>query len=187
MPWRFGEAVQAASLEPNGTGAPFLPGMKRWFRKARNPYATTKLTTILGSKFGYRNDTDRRSAAAEFPRVPADCGMPGLEPGARESRLSCGVAAEQICHSHVVGRVPGFDGSRRPGVTRRANSKRRRHCRSIDHGPSRILERCVVKDVELVTPGDIATSRDVYKEGFEKCAAKINAIRTHAQARAAVR
>jgi len=44
----------------------------------------------------------------------------------------------------------------------------------------------VVKDVALTSTGDIVTSRGVYKEGFEKCAAKIDAIRRHdAEARAA--
>jgi len=52
----------------------------------------------------------------------------------------------------------------------------------IDAG---LLERCVVKDVELVSTGDIFASRGIYKEGFEKCAAKIDAIRAHdAEARA---
>jgi len=44
----------------------------------------------------------------------------------------------------------------------------------------------VVKDVALTSTGDIVTSRGVYKEGFEKCAAKIDAIRRHdSEARAA--
>lgn len=52
--------------------------------------------------------------------------------------------------------------------------------------PAGLLERCVVKDVALTSTGDIVTSRGVYKEGFGKCAAKIDAIRDHdAQARAA--
>lgn len=51
--------------------------------------------------------------------------------------------------------------------------------------PAGLLERCVVKDVELASTGDIVTSRGIYKEGFEKCAAKIDAIRAHdAEARA---
>ncbi len=43
----------------------------------------------------------------------------------------------------------------------------------------------MVKDVELAATGDIVTSRGIYKEGFEKCAAKVDAIRAHdANARA---
>ncbi|WP_395391532.1 hypothetical protein WBP07_12820 [Novosphingobium sp. BL-8A] len=36
-----------------------------------------------------------------------------------------------------------------------------------------------MRDVELVTTGDIVTSRNLYKDGFEKCAAKVDAIRDH--------
>ncbi|TCM36918.1 hypothetical protein [Novosphingobium sp. ST904] len=43
----------------------------------------------------------------------------------------------------------------------------------------------MVKDVPLETTADVFTSRGIYKEGFEKCAAKIDAIREHdAKARA---
>jgi hypothetical protein len=41
------------------------------------------------------------------------------------------------------------------------------------------MARCTVKDVPLETTGDIFTSRGIYKEGVEKCAAKIDAIRDH--------
>jgi hypothetical protein len=41
------------------------------------------------------------------------------------------------------------------------------------------MTRCVVKDVEMLTTGDIVTSRNLYKDGFEKCAAKVDAIREH--------
>jgi len=48
------------------------------------------------------------------------------------------------------------------------------------------MTRCVVQDVALVATGDIVESRARYKDGFEKCAAKVDAIREHdAQARAA--
>lgn len=51
--------------------------------------------------------------------------------------------------------------------------------------PAGLMERCTVKDVKLVTTGDLVASRDAYIEGFEKCAAKIDAIRAHdAEARA---
>lgn len=54
--------------------------------------------------------------------------------------------------------------------------------------PAGLMERCVVRDVALDTTGDIVTSRNLYKDGFEKCAAKVDAIRKHdAAARAAVR
>lgn len=48
------------------------------------------------------------------------------------------------------------------------------------------MERCVVRDVELNTTGDLVTSRNIYKKGFEVCAARVEAIRKHdAEARAA--
>lgn len=31
----------------------------------------------------------------------------------------------------------------------------------------------------MVTTGDIVTSRGIYKDGFEKCAAKLDAIRAY--------
>lgn len=53
--------------------------------------------------------------------------------------------------------------------------------------PAGLMERCVVRDVELETTGDIVVSRNRYKDGFERCAAKVDAIRAHdAKARAAV-
>lgn len=48
--------------------------------------------------------------------------------------------------------------------------------RGVDAG---LLEQCVVRDVELDSTGDIVTSLGIYKAGFEKCAAKIDAIRDH--------
>lgn len=45
--------------------------------------------------------------------------------------------------------------------------------------PAGIMERCVVHDVPLVTTGDIVESRRRYKEGFETCAARVDAIRAH--------
>lgn len=45
--------------------------------------------------------------------------------------------------------------------------------------PAGLMTRCVVKDVEMLTTGDIVTSRNLYKDGFEKCAAKVDAIREH--------
>ncbi|MBO9724298.1 MAG: hypothetical protein J7530_07985 [Novosphingobium sp.] len=41
------------------------------------------------------------------------------------------------------------------------------------------MARCTVTDVPLETTADIVTSRGIYKEGFEKCAAKVDAIREH--------
>ncbi|WP_231957952.1 Rz1-like lysis system protein LysC [Novosphingobium resinovorum] len=56
---------------------------------------------------------------------------------------------------------------------------------AYDGIPAGLMERCTVKDVDLVTTGDIVTSRNAYKDGFEKCAAKVEAIRAHdAEARA---
>lgn len=52
--------------------------------------------------------------------------------------------------------------------------------------PAGLMARCTVKDVNLVTTGDIVTSRNLYKDGFEKCAAKVDAIREH-DAKARVR
>lgn len=53
--------------------------------------------------------------------------------------------------------------------------------------PAALMERCVVRDVELNTTGDLVVSRNLWKRGFEICAARIDSIRAHdAQARAAV-
>jgi hypothetical protein len=41
------------------------------------------------------------------------------------------------------------------------------------------MSLCTVNNVDMVTTGDIATSRKSYKEGFEKCAAEVDAIREH--------
>ena len=51
--------------------------------------------------------------------------------------------------------------------------------------PAGLTEPCVVHDVPLETVGDLVVSRERYKAGFEKCAAKVDAIREHdAEARA---
>lgn len=53
--------------------------------------------------------------------------------------------------------------------------------------PASLMERCVVRDVELNTTGDLVVSRNIYKKGFEICRARIDAIRDYdAKARAAV-
>ncbi|NIJ37931.1 hypothetical protein FHR22_002634 [Sphingopyxis panaciterrae] len=52
--------------------------------------------------------------------------------------------------------------------------------------PAEMLAPCVVQDVQLVTTGDIVVSRNRYVEAFQKCAAKVDAIRKHdAEARVA--
>ena len=52
--------------------------------------------------------------------------------------------------------------------------------------PAVMLAPCVVQDVQLNTTGDIVVSRQRYVEAFDKCAAKVDAIRKHdADARAA--
>jgi len=54
--------------------------------------------------------------------------------------------------------------------------------------PAGLMERCAVRDVAINTAGDLVLSRNLYKEGFEKCAARVDAIRKHdAEARAAVK
>ncbi len=45
--------------------------------------------------------------------------------------------------------------------------------------PAGMMERCIVRDVPLETTGDIVESRRRYKEGFETCAARVDAIREH--------
>lgn len=45
--------------------------------------------------------------------------------------------------------------------------------------PAAFLAPCIVHDVQLTTTGDLVTSRNRYKEAFEKCAAKVDAIRKH--------
>lgn len=53
--------------------------------------------------------------------------------------------------------------------------------------PAALMARCVVQDITMDTVGDVVTSRARYKEAFERCAAKVDAIRAHdAQASAAV-
>lgn len=53
--------------------------------------------------------------------------------------------------------------------------------------PAALMERCVVRDVALNTTGDLVVSRNIYKKGFEICAARVDAIRKFdAKARAAV-
>lgn len=47
------------------------------------------------------------------------------------------------------------------------------------------MARCVVRDVELNTTGDLVVSLNI-KEGFELCSANVDAIRKHdAEARGA--
>jgi hypothetical protein len=45
--------------------------------------------------------------------------------------------------------------------------------------PAGMTEPCVVHDVPLDTVGALVVSRNRYKAGFEKCAAKVEAIREH--------
>lgn len=45
--------------------------------------------------------------------------------------------------------------------------------------PAGLMPRCTVEDIPLKTTADIVTSRGIYKEGFEKCAATVDAIRAH--------
>lgn len=52
--------------------------------------------------------------------------------------------------------------------------------------PAGLLERCIVRDIEINTTGDIVVSRGIYVEAFNKCAARVDAIRDFdAKARAA--
>jgi len=54
--------------------------------------------------------------------------------------------------------------------------------------PAGLMERCAVRDVAINTAGDLVLSRNLYKEGFEKCSARVDAIRKHdADARAGVK
>jgi hypothetical protein len=51
--------------------------------------------------------------------------------------------------------------------------------------PAGLMERCTVQDVQQETVASIIESRGIYIKAFNKCAAKIDAIRDHdAQARA---
>ncbi|GEM_PF-3115981 len=43
------------------------------------------------------------------------------------------------------------------------------------------MEPCTVDDIRLVTAADIIASRQIYVEAFQKCAARIVAIRQHDQ------
>ena len=45
--------------------------------------------------------------------------------------------------------------------------------------PAGLMARRTVKDVPLTTTADILTRRGIYMEGFEKCAAEVDAIRDH--------
>ena len=50
------------------------------------------------------------------------------------------------------------------------------------------MARCIVQDVALDTVADLVVSRNRWKEGHERCAAKIDAIRKHdAEMRAAAK
>lgn len=41
------------------------------------------------------------------------------------------------------------------------------------------MERCIVQDIALDTVADLVVSRQRWKEGHERCAAKVDAIRKH--------
>ena len=45
--------------------------------------------------------------------------------------------------------------------------------------PQGLLARCVVHDIELAMVGDVVKSRDLWIAGHRKCAAQIDAIRSH--------
>ena len=52
--------------------------------------------------------------------------------------------------------------------------------------PAGLMAPCVVADIALDTVGDLIASRELYKAGFEACAAKVDAIRKYdAEARVA--
>ena len=54
--------------------------------------------------------------------------------------------------------------------------------------PASLMERCIVNDVALDTVADLVISRNRWKEGHERCAARIDAIRKHdAEMRAAAK
>lgn len=51
--------------------------------------------------------------------------------------------------------------------------------------PAGLMERCTVQDVPQETVASIIESRGIYIKAFNKCAAKVDAIRAHdAEARA---
>ncbi len=43
--------------------------------------------------------------------------------------------------------------------------------------PAGLMERCIVNDVALDTVADLVVSRNRWKEGHERCAARIDQIR----------
>ena len=45
--------------------------------------------------------------------------------------------------------------------------------------PASLMERCIVQDVALDTVADLVVSRNRWKEGHDRCAVKIDAIRKH--------
>lgn len=45
--------------------------------------------------------------------------------------------------------------------------------------PASLMERCIVQDIALDTVADLVVSRQRWKEGHERCAAKVDAIRKH--------
>ena len=45
--------------------------------------------------------------------------------------------------------------------------------------PAALMAQCVVQDVALDTVADLVVSRNRWKEGHERCAAKIDSIRKH--------
>lgn len=51
--------------------------------------------------------------------------------------------------------------------------------------PAGLMERCTVQDVPQETVASIIESRGIYIKAFNRCAAKVDAIRAHdAEARA---
>lgn len=45
--------------------------------------------------------------------------------------------------------------------------------------PAGLMARCIVHDVALDTVADLVISRNKWKEGHERCAAQVDAIRKH--------
>lgn len=41
------------------------------------------------------------------------------------------------------------------------------------------MARCTVEEIAIETVGDVVISRARYKEAYERCAAKVDAIRAH--------
>lgn len=45
--------------------------------------------------------------------------------------------------------------------------------------PASLMDRCIVNDVALDTVADLVISRNRWKDGHDRCAAKIDSIRKH--------